>query len=247
MRQREGEGWIGIVAVDPTSPFTGGALLGDRVRMSRLNLDSGVFIRSLATRGSMGGLATATEEVIDLMDGFGCNKVLIETIGVGQAEMDIVKSADTTLVVLVPGSGDSIQAMKAGLMEIGDIFVLNKSDREGAERAYTEIETALHFRPSDNWKVPIVRTVANRGEGIVELLTDIERHYNYLSESQRFDRQRDYRRREKILNLIAEKLNTLFWSEEKRARLDELTHQDIPISTAAEMLIENKKVRSNRD
>jgi LAO/AO transport system kinase len=140
---------VGIVAVDPTSPFTGGALLGDRIRMTDISTDPGVFIRSMATRGSLGGLATTTKEVADLLDAFGFERVLTETVGVGQSEMEIAETADTTVVVLVPESGDSIQAMKAGLMEIADIFVINKSDRPGADRLAQELEVMLHMRLGD--------------------------------------------------------------------------------------------------
>ena len=137
---------VGVVAVDPTSPFSGGALLGDRIRMNDLATDPGIFIRSMATRGSLGGLATTTGEVLDLMDAFGLSRLFVETVGVGQTELEITGAADTVVVVLVPESGDSIQAMKAGLMEIADVFVVNKADRPGADRLVSEIETALHLR-----------------------------------------------------------------------------------------------------
>ncbi|HEX2190949.1 MAG TPA: methylmalonyl Co-A mutase-associated GTPase MeaB, partial [Longimicrobiaceae bacterium] len=140
---------VGIVAVDPSSPFTGGALLGDRIRMNNVSTDPGVFIRSMAARGSLGGLATTTSEVADLMDAYGCDRVLLETVGVGQSELEVAGTADTTVVVLVPESGDSIQAMKAGLMEIADVFVINKADRPGADRLAQEIEAMLHMRPGD--------------------------------------------------------------------------------------------------
>ncbi|HEX7238651.1 MAG TPA: methylmalonyl Co-A mutase-associated GTPase MeaB, partial [Longimicrobiaceae bacterium] len=143
---RGAEEKVGIVAVDPSSPFTGGALLGDRIRMNSISTDPGVFIRSMAARGSLGGLATTTSEVADLMDAYGCDRVLLETVGVGQSELEIAETADTTVVVLVPESGDSIQAMKAGLMEIADLFVINKADRPGADRLAQEIEVMLHMR-----------------------------------------------------------------------------------------------------
>jgi LAO/AO transport system kinase len=143
---------VGVVAVDPTSPFSGGALLGDRIRMNDLATDAGIFIRSMATRGSLGGLATTTREVIDLMDAFGFPRVLVETVGVGQTELEITGAADTVVVVLVPESGDGVQAMKAGLMEIADIFVVNKSDRPGADRLVTEVRTALHLREGEAMK-----------------------------------------------------------------------------------------------
>ena len=143
---RAGDEHVGVVAVDPTSPYSGGALLGDRIRMNDIATDPGIFIRSMATRGSLGGLATTTKEVVDLMDGFGFDRVLIETVGVGQTELEITAAADTVVVVLVPESGDAIQAMKAGLMEIADVFVVNKSDRPGAARLVKELRQALHLR-----------------------------------------------------------------------------------------------------
>ncbi|MEX2570652.1 MAG: methylmalonyl Co-A mutase-associated GTPase MeaB [Gemmatimonadota bacterium] len=148
-RFRAGDERVGIVAVDPTSPFTGGALLGDRIRMNELATDSGVFIRSMATRGSLGGLATSTKEVADLLDAFGFERVVTETVGVGQSELEVADTADTTVVVLVPESGDSIQAMKAGLMEIADVFVVNKADRPGADRLVQELELMLHLRAGE--------------------------------------------------------------------------------------------------
>jgi LAO/AO transport system kinase len=152
---------VGIIAVDPTSPFTGGALLGDRIRMQDLTTREGVFIRSMATRGSYGGLATTTKEVTIVMDAFGKDYILIETVGVGQVELDVVNACDTTVVVLVPESGDSIQAMKAGLMEIADVFVVNKSDREGAKRIVGELEMILDIRRKDGeWEYPVVSTEA---------------------------------------------------------------------------------------
>jgi LAO/AO transport system kinase len=143
---READEHLGVVAVDPTSPFSGGALLGDRIRMNDIATDPGIFIRSMATRGSLGGLATTTKEVVDLMDGFGFDRVLVETVGVGQTELEITAAADTVVVVLVPESGDAIQAMKAGLMEIADVFVVNKADRPGAARLVKELRQALHLR-----------------------------------------------------------------------------------------------------
>jgi LAO/AO transport system kinase len=172
----EGAG-VGIVAVDPSSPFTGGAVLGDRIRMQAHTLDPGVFIRSMATRGSLGGLASATGDVIKLMDTFGFPWILIETVGVGQTELDIIRQADTTVVILVPESGDSVQAMKAGLMEVADIFVVNKADREGADRTVASIEAMLSLEsyPDGRWRPPIVKTEATTGKGVVELVAAIDR------------------------------------------------------------------------
>jgi GTPase len=178
---------VGVVAVDPTSPFTGGALLGDRIRMESANLDPGVFIRSMATRGAHGGLATTTEEVADLLEAFGFERVVMETVGVGQTELDIARSAETTVVVLVPESGDGIQALKAGVMEIADIYVVNKSDRPGADKLRHEVEVMLGIRrgnavapPVDAWEPPVLGTVASTGVGVDELAAALDRHYAYL-------------------------------------------------------------------
>ena len=167
---------VGVVAIDPSSPFSGGAVLGDRVRMQQHFLDEGVFIRSLSTRGRHGGLARATREVVHLLDAFGHDVVLVETVGVGQPELDIMKLAHTTLVILVPEAGDTIQVMKAGLLEIADVFVVNKADRDGARRLKNELEVMLHLRPSQGWNVPVLLTEATAGKGIEELWTRITEH-----------------------------------------------------------------------
>jgi LAO/AO transport system kinase len=175
---------VGIIAVDPTSPFTGGALLGDRIRMQDLTTQDGVFIRSMATRGSYGGLATTTKEVSIVLDAFGKDFILIETVGVGQVELDVVNACDTTIVVFVPESGDSIQAMKAGLMEIADIFVVNKSDREGATRIISELEMILDIRrKKGEWEYPLVPTEAINNKGIDLLLAKISEHKNFLTDN----------------------------------------------------------------
>jgi len=172
---------VAIVAVDPSSPFSGGAILGDRIRMSKLFLDSGVFIRSMATRGSLGGISSKTGAVCDLLDAFGKDIIIIETVGVGQAELDVVKAAHTTIVILVPESGDGIQAMKAGLMEIGDLFVVNKSDRDGSDQLYTEIEMILDMLPdNEKWRPTIFQTIAKNGKGIDTLLQGVYDHYHFL-------------------------------------------------------------------
>lgn len=181
---------VGILAVDPTSPFSGGALLGDRIRMQALTTDRGVFIRSMATRGAMGGLARATHDAVNVLEAAGFDWVLVETVGVGQDEVDVVKSVDTVLVVTVPGLGDDIQAIKAGIMEIADIFVVNKADREGVERATRDLEMMLSLGETRRWSPPVLRTVASRGEGIAELLTAIERHRADLFASGDLERRR---------------------------------------------------------
>jgi LAO/AO transport system kinase len=196
---------VGIVAVDPTSPFTGGALLGDRVRMQDVGLLKDVYIRSMATRGSLGGLARATREVSVVLDAFGKDIVLIESVGVGQVALDIAEIADTTVVVLVPESGDSVQAMKAGLMEIADIFVINKSDLVGAGRLELELNNHLELqRRRDGWDYPVVKTQARSGQGIDELLEQIDRQEEYLARTGYLEKKRADLVRAEILQLLSE-------------------------------------------
>jgi LAO/AO transport system kinase len=174
---------VGVIAVDPTSPYTGGAILGDRIRMQANQTDPGIYIRSMATRGSLGGLARATADVTTVLDASGRDTILIETVGVGQDEVDIVRLADVTVVILVPGMGDDVQTIKAGIMEIADIFVINKCDREGAERVEREIRAmqSLSMR-SDGWVPPVVKTVASEGKGIIELARAIADYQAFLRE-----------------------------------------------------------------
>jgi LAO/AO transport system kinase len=194
---------VGIVAVDPTSPFSGGALLGDRLRMQDITSDEGVFVRSMATRGTLGGLSRATADTVKILDAFGKDFILIETVGVGQDEVDIAKTADTTLLISVPGLGDEIQALKAGIMEIGDIFVVNKSDREGADRLVTELSLMLDLNPAMGpWRPPIVKIVATLGEGILDLTEKIWKHRQFLQEGSGLLRKRNERAKQEILNLI---------------------------------------------
>lgn len=167
---------VAVVAVDPSSPFSGGAVLGDRVRMQDHFLDPGVFIRSLSTRGRHGGLARATREVVHVLDAFGHDVVIVETVGVGQTELDIMGLAHTTVVVLVPEAGDTIQVMKAGLLEIADVFVVNKADRDGARRLKNELEVMLHLRPAASWNVPVLLTEAVASKGIDDLVKQVEAH-----------------------------------------------------------------------
>jgi LAO/AO transport system kinase len=213
-----------IIAVDPSSPFSGGALLGDRFRMMEA-LNEGIYIRSMASRGSLGGIAKTTIFVADVMDAFGFDPIFIETVGVGQIELDIIKASDTVVVVLVPESGDSIQAMKAGLMEIGDIFVINKSDREGADRLYMDIKSALDmgFNTKDkNWKVPIIKVSALKDIGIKELFEAIINHRNYIKESEKIIQMRKKRYYEEIEELIKEEL----WQEfKKKNQLEKLVEE----------------------
>lgn len=177
---------VGVVAVDPSSPFSGGAILGDRIRMQRHGTDAGVFIRSMATRGKLGGVSAATYDVVDLMNASGKDVVILETVGVGQDEVDVVKIANTTIVVLMPGLGDEVQAMKAGLMEIADILVINKSDRSDADRMEAELQSVLSFfHTEESWLAPIVKTVAVRNTGTEALAAEIDRHSDYLRTSGR--------------------------------------------------------------
>jgi LAO/AO transport system kinase len=203
-------GWtVGIVAIDPSSPFTGGALLGDRVRMTRLSTDPGVFIRSMATRGFLGGLAKATSEVVKVFDASGKDVVIIETVGVGQDEVDIIRIADTTCLVLVPGLGDAIQSMKAGVMEIADVFVINKADRPGADQLWTEVtvrvEQDASIRPG-GWVPPVVKAVAVEDQGIEDVLASIESHRNYLETTGKLATSRKDRTRQETLQLIHNEL-----------------------------------------
>jgi LAO/AO transport system kinase len=196
-------GTVGIIAVDPSSPFTGGALLGDRIRMHESAAKKGVFIRSMASRGEVGGLARATEDVADVFDAAGKDPVIMETVGAGQAEVEIARAADTTLVVLCPESGDSIQALKSGIMEIADVYVLNKADREGAKRLAVELESMLDYRSlADDRRPKVVMTVARDGKGLPELVDAIEEHRAWLSESGRLEERRRRRLRRRIDALV---------------------------------------------
>jgi len=198
---------IGIVAVDPTSPFSGGAILGDRIRMQAHHADAGIYIRSMATRGSLGGLASTTADVATVLDASGRDLVMIETVGVGQDEVDIVRLADVTIVVLVPGMGDDVQTIKAGIMEIADIFVINKSDREGAERVEREIRAMQSLATRhDDWVPPIVKTVASEGTGVAELLAAIEKYREYLEQSGRAQARRIANWRGRIAEMLRDAL-----------------------------------------
>jgi len=201
---RKREQTVGVIAVDPTSPFTGGAILGDRIRMNEHALDKGVFIRSMGTRGSLGGLAKTTKEVVKVMDAFGMDWVIIETVGVGQAELDIMYIADTTVVVLTPGAGDSIQAMKAGIMEIADVFAVNKADMPGSDRVASEVEMMLDLQCDHvKWRPPVVKTsTINAGEGVNDLLAAIEKHSAFIRENGLFDERRRERTRNEAVDIV---------------------------------------------
>ncbi|MDG6225677.1 MAG: methylmalonyl Co-A mutase-associated GTPase MeaB [Candidatus Thermoplasmatota archaeon] len=205
---------VGIIAIDPTSPFTGGALLGDRIRMSRLTMDPGIFIRSMGTRGMLGGLTGAVYDVMEIMDASGKDVIIVETVGVGQAEVDIIKIADTTLVVLVPGLGDSIQTIKAGLMEIADIFVVNKADVPGIERTMAEIESMIDLghRPGVR-KTPVLATAAKECKGITELVDAIEEHREFIVGSGSLPDRRRKRYEAELVEIIRKRLMTMIFDE----------------------------------
>lgn len=195
---------VGIIAVDPTSPFSGGAILGDRIRMNELTLDEGVFIRSMGTRGSLGGLSRKTAEAVKIMDASGKDVIFVETVGVGQSEVDIIKAVDTSLVVLIPGMGDDIQAIKAGILEIGDVFAINKADRDGADKLDIELNMMLDLDGNMNkdWRPPIKRTVASQNEGVTELLTTMEEHFEHLKKSGQLTVRRTERAKNELLNIL---------------------------------------------
>lgn len=233
---------VGIIAVDPTSPFTGGALLGDRVRMTDAELDEGVFIRSMASRGSLGGLSKKAVEAADVLDASGKEIIILETVGVGQSELDIAAAADTTVVVLVPESGDSIQAMKAGLMEIADFFVLNKSDRAGADQAAMSLKMILHFRQAaDDWAPDVLKAVASEGTGTAEIAAMIADHRRFLEQGGRLQERRRRRLEERVRDLVADRLRVDFWSAERQDLLSSRigsveAHQFTPYELAGELI-----------
>ncbi len=217
---------VGVIAVDPSSPFTGGAVLGDRIRMQQHTLDSGVFIRSMATRGSLGGLARATRDVLKLLAAAGYDWLLIETVGVGQTELDVMRLADTTVVVLVPESGDAIQTMKAGLMEAADVFVVNKADRAGAPALMAELKFAahLHYTSSTSakdidWEIPVLSAQAHGDVGITELLAEIRRHRDVLTATGALKARREQRRREELRTVVTEELSASLQHRLERGEL----------------------------
>ena len=235
---------VGVVAVDPTSPFTGGAILGDRVRMQDHATDPGVFVRSMATRGHLGGLALAASGAVEVLDAFGCELILVETVGTGQAEVDIVRLADTVTVVTVPGLGDSIQTLKAGVMEIGDLFVVNKADQGGAERTATEIKMMLGLAAdSGGWRPPVLLASALDGTGVPELLRELARNRAYQKSHGLLDRRRRERRREEILMIAGARLRHRLLEQSGSGALDALASQvaagELDPYAAAESLMRN--------
>ena len=240
---RAGGRTVGVLAVDPTSPFTGGAVLGDRLRMQAHASDPGVFIRSMATRGHLGGLARATSEAALVLDAAGSDVVIIETVGVGQGEVDIVRTADVSVVTLVPGTGDEVQALKAGIMEIADIFVINKADREDADRLVSAVEANLSLQtyPPTAWRPPILKTVATTGNGIAELVAAIQRFREHAASSPR-EKQRkrtEARVRELVAKAFMDVLERRVLAEgELEALVDRVAARDLDPYTAARLLVD---------
>jgi LAO/AO transport system kinase len=243
---------VGIIAIDPTSPFTGGALLGDRIRMQRIGLDPGVFIRSMATRGHLGGLCAAAGDAADLLDAFGKDIVITETVGVGQSEVEIVRVADTTIVVLCPEVGDAVQTLKAGLMEIADVFVVNKADREGAGRLVLDIRGMLdaRTREDESWRPPVVETSATKGTGIDALRDALERHGAFLREKGRLEGKRLAAAARKIRDLVLARVQRDACSGAGRARLEEFAREvaagRLTPQAAADEMFEKLAVRKGK-
>ena len=237
---------VGIVAVDPSSPFSGGAILGDRIRMQTLGLDKGVFIRSMATRGSLGGLARATVDAVSILDAAGYSKIIVETVGVGQDEVEIVKAADVSVVVLVPGMGDDIQAIKAGIMEIGNIFVINKADREGVYSTEKELEALLSLSArEDEWSPPIIKTIATEGKGVESLAKAIEDYRKFHFKTDLGGVRRHAIARWRILELLRERLlsrtlNSDSASETLERLADEVARREQDPYSAVEELINQR-------
>ncbi len=237
---------VGIVAVDPTSPFSGGAILGDRIRMQDHSTDAGVFIRSMATRGSLGGLAPATTDVVKVLDATGFDIIFIETVGTGQAEVDVVGAADTVVIVLIAGLGDTVQTMKAGIMEIGEVFAVNKADQGDADRTVAEVKMMLGLRPQqEGWHPPVLPTVATSGDGANQLLTVVEEHRHYLERHGLLEEKRRRRHRAEILRVIELRtLDRVLELVRRSGRLDDLADRvyrgELDPYTAAEEILEGR-------
>ncbi len=238
--QRERDRSVGVLAVDPSSPFSGGALLGDRIRMEERTLDPGVYIRSMASRGSHGGLARATVDAFDVMDAFGFDELIVETVGVGQAEYDVVAAADTVLVVMCPGAGDGVQAMKSGLLEVADILCVNKSDAPGADRLARDLEEAAHIRQAGKevWQTPVVSVSAGRRQGVAELWAAIDAHREWMSVGTRLDERRRIQRLAQVKRVVVEHLDEALWHERGYAEaVNAMLDGDVtPYGAAAKVL-----------
>lgn len=222
---------VGVIAIDPTSPFTKGAILGDRIRMNDLSLDKGVFIRSMGTRGSLGGLSNATQAAIKVLDAYGCDYIFIETVGVGQSEVDIVKTADTTVMVMVPGLGDDIQAIKAGVMEIADVFVVNKADKDGAKKTSIEIDMMLDFKKDWKFRPPVSLVISESGEGIETAIENISKHRNYLFETEEINLKRLERNKLEVKEIVHRKIEKLVNKVESTQDIDTLLTKTITKET----------------
>ncbi|WP_027405725.1 methylmalonyl Co-A mutase-associated GTPase MeaB [Anaerovibrio sp. RM50] len=218
---------VGIIAIDPTSPFTGGAILGDRIRMNGLTMDEGVFIRSMGTRGSLGGLSHKTADAVKAMDAFGKDIIFVETVGVGQSEVDIVKAADTTMVVLIPGMGDDIQAIKAGILEIGDVFTINKADHDGADKLVREMNMMLDLDGlMTDWRPPIQKVIASQNEGITETIENIEKHFKYISENGILAKRRTERSKNEMLDVLHSNIGSYITNKlVETGKMDEYVEQ----------------------
>lgn len=234
---------VGIIAIDPTSPFSGGAILGDRIRMNSLTLDEGVFIRSMGTRGSLGGLSHKTADAVKAMDAFGMDVIFVETVGVGQSEVDIVKAADTTMVVLIPGMGDDIQAIKAGILEIGDIFAINKADHDGADKLATELNMMLDLDAVEkDWRPPIMKAVANQNIGIAELVETFEKHRKHIADNGQLTVRRTERTKNEMLDLLNSNIGsyitrTIVDTGKLDSAVEDIkAHKTDPYTVVAEML-----------
>jgi LAO/AO transport system kinase len=235
---------VGIIAVDPTSPFTGGAILGDRIRMQGLSGDPGVFIRSMASRGALGGLSRATADAIKVLDAYGFAVILVETVGAGQAEVDIARAAHTTVVVEVPGMGDSIQTIKAGILEIADVFAVNKADREGADKVLLELKMMLDLDSQDDgWTPPIVKTVATSGEGVVDLVDAVERHLEHLKASGELERRRKDNSLRELVEATKQEFISELWGQLGDKEIAKLTQsildRRVDPHSAAKQLVKN--------
>lgn len=239
---------VGVVAVDPTSPFSGGAFLGDRVRMQSLSTDEGVFIRSMATRGSLGGVARATNDAVKILDASGMDFIIVETVGAGQSEVEVMRITETVVVMLSPGAGDDIQALKAGIMEIGDIFVVNKTDLENAQRVVVDVKNTLSMKVhEEGWRTPVVKTVATTGEGVDELLETIIRHREHLK-SRGASEQRKRRVEDEVVSAIREKaadyiIESLRGSNQLAETIERVMNLEKDPYTAVDELLSTLRIR----
>jgi LAO/AO transport system kinase len=239
---------VGVLSIDPSSPFSEGALLGDRIRLSEHFLDEGVYIRSMASRGALGGLAEATLQAVLLMDAAGKEEILIETVGVGQAEIDIIDHADTIVLVLMPGSGDSVQALKAGVMEIPDVIVVNKANHPLTDTMVREIRGVLSLGPKTDWKVPIVKTEATEGAGVEELAETLDAHYEHIAEQGTLEERRGRNLRNEVMGLAAVRLRreleqSMRSDDRVRELLDRVVKRELDPASAAELVLEWRESR----